>query len=359
VQVKSGEFVDVAEKTGMANKRFASNVVVADFDNDGMLEVFIATVDADGRGAHNAMFKVIPKSDGGLQIVEISTGDAADPIGLNTALAVGDFDRDGVLDLYLAHGEASRAAPLFLQLKPELPRLHWLRVLVLDEYGAPARGADVLLIQGDRRQRRIIDGGSGFQCQQEPVAHFGLGEDASSPVSLRIRWPNGNEVTIESDIDKPVLVEFNPLDQSVQEYPDLLPRRERDIASESEVVEAASSDAPRDHPQRAALAADPAEPLLKPASMAGGSKSLLSNMLKPKPSPSRSNGVKPAMLPPGLRKMLPPGLRKIIKPAASDTDGTATAGRQRSAMMPPAGRQRSAMIPPSLRKIIKPVKRSA
>jgi hypothetical protein len=31
--------VDVAEKTGMAEKQFASNVVVADFDNDGYLEV--------------------------------------------------------------------------------------------------------------------------------------------------------------------------------------------------------------------------------------------------------------------------------------------------------------------------------
>ena len=31
--------MDVAEKTGMAEKRFASNVVVADFDNDGYLEV--------------------------------------------------------------------------------------------------------------------------------------------------------------------------------------------------------------------------------------------------------------------------------------------------------------------------------
>jgi predicted Zn-dependent protease len=38
----------------------------------------------------------------------------------------------------------------------------------------------------------VIDGGSGYLCQMEAVAHFGLGEN-SFPCHVHVRWPNGVE----------------------------------------------------------------------------------------------------------------------------------------------------------------------
>ena len=67
---------------------------------------------------------------------------------------------------------------------------HFLRVIPLTQHSGPARGA-VVEIQGENRtQRRLIDAGSGYLCQMEPVAHFGLGDDATPP-SITVTWPDG------------------------------------------------------------------------------------------------------------------------------------------------------------------------
>jgi ASPIC and UnbV. len=45
----------------------------------------------------------------------------------------------------------------------------------------------------------VIDAGSSYLCQCEPVAHFGLGGDTAqerSPQQVTIRWPDGNERTV-------------------------------------------------------------------------------------------------------------------------------------------------------------------
>jgi hypothetical protein len=53
----------------------------------------------------------------------------------------------------------------------------------------------VRLTAGGRTQVRVIDGGSGYLCQMEPVAHFGLGE-VSKTDSVRVTWPDGAEVML-------------------------------------------------------------------------------------------------------------------------------------------------------------------
>lgn len=53
---------------------------------------------------------------------------------------------------------------------------NWLRVVPRTQFGSFARGATVTAFT--RRSgvhTRIIDGGSGYLCEMEPVAHFGLG----------------------------------------------------------------------------------------------------------------------------------------------------------------------------------------
>lgn len=54
----------------------------------------------------------------------------------------------------------------------------WLRVIPRTKFGAFARGAKVVVYtKKSGPHTRIIDGGSGYLCEMEPVAHFGLGEE--------------------------------------------------------------------------------------------------------------------------------------------------------------------------------------
>merc|ERR1711973_679891 len=60
--------------------------------------------------------------------------------------------------------------------------------------GAPARGARVsLTTDSGWMQTRVIDAGSGYLCQMEPVAHFGLGREV--PVKLEVLFPDGRWMT--------------------------------------------------------------------------------------------------------------------------------------------------------------------
>lgn len=178
-----GRFRDVAPPELAMPSRVRS-VIAADFDNDGLVEVFFNNI-----GQPNRLFKPL---DGGW--VQMPLGAAEDARGLGTGAAVGDFDGDGVLELLIARGE-SAPQPLGL-FRPAAAHPNFLRVLPLTRFGAPARGALVMLDIAGARQTRVIDAGSGYLCQMEPVAHFGLGPFRQVD-RLTLIWPDGASRVIE------------------------------------------------------------------------------------------------------------------------------------------------------------------
>ena len=94
------------------------------------------------------------------------------------------------MELLIAHGESDAQTLSAFRWAPN--GNHFLRVLPLTRGGAPARGAVVTLRRGERVQRRVIDAGSGYLCQMEPVAHFGLGESATNS-TVEVLWPDGSQ----------------------------------------------------------------------------------------------------------------------------------------------------------------------
>ncbi|MCK6577426.1 MAG: CRTAC1 family protein [Anaerolineae bacterium] len=184
VRDAAGRFVDAAPPE-MAEPSRVRTVIAADFDNDGCEEIFFNNI-----GQANRLFA---RRDGGWASVDI--GDALEPYGLGTGGAVGDFDEDGHLELLIAHGESAMQPLTLYRARPNSN--HWLRVLPLTPFGAPARGAVVQLEAGGRTQRRAIDAGSGYLCQMEPVAHFGLGQTRQID-RVQVRWLDGKVKTIDS-----------------------------------------------------------------------------------------------------------------------------------------------------------------
>ena len=125
------------------------------------------------------------------QLVPMPVGDAAEPGGLGTGAAVADIDGDGCLELLVAHGESERQ-PLTLYSAASAARgNHWIRVRPVTNAGAPARGAVVTVERSGRHWCRVVDGGSGYLCQMEPVAHIGLGPESSVIDRVTVRWPDG------------------------------------------------------------------------------------------------------------------------------------------------------------------------
>ncbi|XP_052041592.1 cartilage acidic protein 1 [Apodemus sylvaticus] len=167
-------------------------VIAADFDNDQELEVFFNNI-AYRSSSANRLFRVIRREHGDPLIEELNPGDALEPEGRGTGGVVTDFDGDGMLDLILSHGE-SMAQPLSVFRGNQGFSNNWLRVVPRTRFGAFARGAKVVLYtKKSGAHLRIIDGGSGYLCEMEPVAHFGLGRDEAS--SVEVTWPDGKMVS--------------------------------------------------------------------------------------------------------------------------------------------------------------------
>lgn len=175
-------FEDVAP-AGFSRPASTRTLIAADFDNDGCVELFRNCL-----GEPNGLFR--RESDGW---TELHPGDALEPTGFGTGAVVADFDGDGTLELLVVHGEVAAQPPSLYAVKNDND---WLRVAPTTVHGAPARGAVVELETNDARHRRVVDAGSSYLCQSEPVAHFGLG--SVTPQRVRVWWPGGYETSVDS-----------------------------------------------------------------------------------------------------------------------------------------------------------------
>lgn len=104
------------------------------------------------------------------------------------SFAVGDFDRDGRLEVVLKN----RNRPQLRYLKnvlPELPPSISFR-LTSKKSNRDAIGARITVDAEAGRQTRLLRSGSGFLAQHTKEMLFGLG-DAKSPVQVTIEWPSG------------------------------------------------------------------------------------------------------------------------------------------------------------------------
>lgn len=185
LQGMTGHFRNVAP-SDLARSSRIRTAIAADFDNDGCEELFFNNV-----GEPNRLFGL---REGSWRQLDI--GDAWEPDGWGTGAVVGDFDGDGCLELLVAHGE-SRSQPLSLYRADIAAERSWLRVLPLTASGAPARGAICILRVGSHDRMRAIDAGSGYWCQMEPIAHFGLDKMPRAD-RLTVHWSDGTTVAIDN-----------------------------------------------------------------------------------------------------------------------------------------------------------------
>ncbi|HEX7180899.1 MAG TPA: CRTAC1 family protein [Thermoanaerobaculia bacterium] len=102
-------------------------------------------------------------------------------------IAVADFDNDGRLDLFVAN---ANAAPfLYRNVLPTGAR--WIELALEGRRSnRDAVGTRVLLTAGGRRLLRFVDGGNGFAAQSTRRVHFGLAQ-ASRIERLEVLWPSG------------------------------------------------------------------------------------------------------------------------------------------------------------------------
>ena len=120
-------------------------------------------------------------------------GVGLDGIGVDARSAVfADMDNDGALDLLIA----SKQGPNTF-FRNTGASGDWLGISLTGPNGeAGAMGAEVTLSRnGKIVGYRVVQSSTGY-CSQDPVRlHFGLGSEAGATFDVRVRFPNGTELT--------------------------------------------------------------------------------------------------------------------------------------------------------------------
>ncbi len=219
--LRRGDDLYFEDRTAEAGLAAASHLPVGwgvsffDPDNDGDLDLAIANghvmdnieefEDRVGYAQPNLLFA----NDGAAHFRDVSAtaGNAFTAERVSRALAVGDFDDDGRLDLLVTN---TNDAPDLLRNVLETSH-HWLGVRLRGTAANRfAIGARVRLsCDSEHTGTREVRSGGGFQAQSDLRLHFGLGA-CSGPVAAEIRWPDGTVQTARSkQVDRYWDVEYD------------------------------------------------------------------------------------------------------------------------------------------------------
>ncbi len=195
-------FEDVSDTVALPETESYASPALADFDNDGDLDVFITAVSGAG---YPGQASRLMRNDGGWSFTDVSAtyGLALATAESNFGAAWADYDNDGDPDLFTDRR---------LFENPISNGHHWLLVkLVGDGDHVPRQpiGAQVRIDLGDQIVARQVETSVGWGNQNDPRLHFGLGT-AVGPVDLEITWPNGHRQLVEDvAVDQIVEVEYD------------------------------------------------------------------------------------------------------------------------------------------------------
>ncbi len=226
-------FSDLSRITGTATTDWSWAPLIADFDNDGLKDLFVSNgVRKDIN--HKDFFKKIKgekyapsellelskkipsqkipncvyQNKGGLQFEDKSKDWGLDYNGFSNGCAYADFDNDGDLDLIVNNVDDQMA------LYQNRSINNWIKVAINDDNNTQGLGTKVELYSSDLFQYSELTSSRGFQSSVPAIHHFGLG-DLSRIDSLRITWPTGEIVKV---VDPKIntLLEINKKEQNLK-----------------------------------------------------------------------------------------------------------------------------------------------
>lgn len=200
--------------TGIARISFpftGFGTAMFDVENDGDLDLAVTNgrVRGQGRNVSHAKLNDVPDTvdpfwlnyrepnslllNDGNGLFETTPNERdsfASTFGVGRALAVGDLDNDGDLDILVVYLDQ----PSRLYRNDSKQQGHWLSVRAVEPKlgGRDAYGAEIRLTVGERRQLGFVQPGGSYLSSHDPRVHFGMGE-ASQFDSIEVTWNDGQK----------------------------------------------------------------------------------------------------------------------------------------------------------------------
>ncbi len=208
-QTSQGEavFLDVTETAGVDLLGVGWGAVFADYDNDGWQDLYVAQgTDSGGVTSANVLFHNL--GDGTFDALGSASG--AVDLGFSQAVAFGDLDEDGFLDLVV--GNRQDAYAVYRNRAEFGAENNWVEIDLRGaaSVSADAAGARAWLSTADGLTRlQEVKLGSSMSSTNMLPLHFGLG--AHDGAELSVLWPDGETAvfTLEStDVNQRLVVSY-------------------------------------------------------------------------------------------------------------------------------------------------------
>ena len=186
---KKWHFEDMTKTAKLRWQESYATPALGDFDNDGLLDLYFTTVYPGDKS-------VLYRNRGQWKFEEVK-GAAGLSLPQTYQAAWADFDNDGQLDL-LTGGKLFR--------NPGNGN-HWLKVHLEGggKVNRAAIGTQVRIKLDKETLTRQVEGATGQGNQNDLTLHFGLGTH-KEPVRLEIRWTDGTKQEVETAVDRTITV---------------------------------------------------------------------------------------------------------------------------------------------------------
>ncbi len=192
----NGTFTNVAPALGLAVDNHGVGAAWGDYDNDGLLDLFVTSY--EGTTPNQVPANTLWHNRGAAGFVNVLTPGSELNAGDHGVQWI-DYDLDGALDLSITRGYGPIGGhPVFQNDLPDSAARRSLSVLVLDRDGRYTRaGAEVRLYDasGKLLGTRPVSTGEGYDSQSAGPVHFGL--VTLGPVTVEVTFMGRTGRTVQ------------------------------------------------------------------------------------------------------------------------------------------------------------------